>query len=114
MIELDNNFRTGAKIRAIGIGGCGCNAIDNLIGTNLQGVDFIAANSDTQSLSNSKAGVKIQVGKKTARGLGVGGNPEIGKLKKHLSAAIWCLFLQVWAAVLVPEGLLKLLKSLKN
>lgn len=79
MIELDNTYSSGAKIRAIGIGGGGCNAIDNMIIGGLEGVDFIAANSDTQALEKNKAQIKIQVGKKIARGLGVGGNPEIGK-----------------------------------
>jgi cell division protein FtsZ len=78
MIELDTSH-TGAKIRAIGIGGAGCNAIDNMITDGLKGVDFIAANSDTQALCQNKAEIKIQVGKKTACGLGVGGNPEVGK-----------------------------------
>ncbi len=79
MIELDNTYSSGAKIRAIGIGGAGCNAIDNMIIGGLEGVDFIAANSDTQALEKNKANIKIQVGKKIARGLGVGGNPEVGK-----------------------------------
>jgi cell division protein FtsZ len=79
MIELDNTYSSGAKIRAIGIGGGGCNSVDNMIIGGLEGVDFIAANSDTQALEKNKANIKIQVGKKIARGLGVGGNPEIGK-----------------------------------
>ncbi len=83
----------GAVIRAIGIGGGGCNAIDNIKKEGVTSVDFIAANSDVQALNKNIAEIKIQVGKNTAKGLGVGGNPEIGKkcieesaedIKKHL------------------------------
>lgn len=82
MIELDSNSQltsAGAVIRAIGVGGGGCNAIDNIKKDGVTGVDFIAANSDVQALKINVAEMKIQVGEKTAKGLGVGGNPEIGK-----------------------------------
>ncbi len=84
---------SGAVIRAIGIGGGGCNAIDSLKKDGVMGVDFIAANSDVQALQKNTAEIKVQVGKNTAKGLGVGGNPEVGKkcvdesledIKKHL------------------------------
>lgn len=84
---------SGAVIRAIGIGGGGCNAIDSLKKDGVMGVDFIAANSDVQALQKNTAEIKVQVGKNTAKGLGVGGNPEVGKkcvdesledVKKHL------------------------------
>ncbi len=86
----------GAVLRAIGIGGGGCNAIDNIKNDGVTGVDFIAANSDVQALHKNLAEIKIQVGKNTAKGLGVGGNPEVGKkcveesadeVKKHLAGS---------------------------
>jgi len=68
-----------AKIKVIGVGGAGGNAINNMIDTNLQGVKFIAVNTDAQDLEASKAPVKIQIGEKLTEGLGAGSNPEIGR-----------------------------------
>lgn len=79
MIELDTHAAEGAKIRVIGVGGGGGNAINNMIRKGLSGVDFIAANTDKQALSHNLAPLKIQVGKETTRGLGAGAKPEVGK-----------------------------------
>ncbi len=68
-----------AKIKVIGAGGAGGNAINNMIASKLQGVRFIAANTDVQALEVSKAPVKIQMGEKLTEGLGAGANPEIGR-----------------------------------
>jgi cell division protein FtsZ len=68
-----------AKIRVIGVGGAGGNAVNNMIESRLQGVKFISANTDAQSLEVSKAQVKIQLGEKLTGGLGAGANPEIGQ-----------------------------------
>lgn len=68
-----------AKIKVIGVGGAGGNAINNMIDSNLQGVKFIAANTDSQALDISKAPVKLQVGSKLTAGLGAGANPQIGR-----------------------------------
>ena len=68
-----------AKIKVIGVGGAGGNAINNMIDTNLQGVKFIAANTDAQALEISKASVKLQLGEKLTEGLGAGANPQIGR-----------------------------------
>jgi cell division protein FtsZ len=68
-----------AKIKVIGIGGAGGNAINNMIASNLQGVKFIAANSDAQALEISKAPVRIQLGEALTEGLGAGANPLIGR-----------------------------------
>jgi cell division protein FtsZ len=68
-----------AKIKVIGVGGAGGNAINNMIGSNLQGVKFIAANTDGQALDISRAPVKIQMGEKLTEGLGAGANPQIGR-----------------------------------
>ena len=69
----------GAKIKVIGIGGGGGNAINNMINANLRGVDFIAANTDAQALEISKAPTKLQLGVNITKGLGAGANPEIGR-----------------------------------
>ncbi len=68
-----------AKIKVIGIGGAGGNAINNMIDSNLQGVEFIVANTDAQALEISKASIKIQLGINLTEGLGAGANPEIGR-----------------------------------
>ena len=64
-----------AKIMVIGVGGAGGNAINNMIDSKLQGVKFIAANTDSQALEISKATVKIQIGEQLTQGLGAGANP---------------------------------------
>lgn len=68
-----------AKIKVIGVGGAGGNAINNMILGNLSGVKFIAANTDVQALEVSKAEIKIQLGEKLTEGLGAGANPQIGR-----------------------------------
>jgi cell division protein FtsZ len=68
-----------ARIKVLGIGGAGGNAINDMIKSNMVGVDFIAANTDSMSLERSLASVKIQLGTSVTRGLGAGGNPEIGR-----------------------------------
>ena len=68
-----------AKIKVIGVGGAGGNAVNNMIGSRLQGVKFISANTDLQALEVSRAPVKIQMGEKLTEGLGAGANPEIGR-----------------------------------
>jgi len=68
-----------AKIKVIGVGGAGGNAINNMIASNLQGVKFIAANTDAQSLEISKAELKLQLGVQLTEGLGAGANPDVGR-----------------------------------
>jgi cell division protein FtsZ len=68
-----------AKIKVIGVGGAGGNAINNMIASNLQGVTFIAANTDAQALEISKASIRIQMGEGTTEGLGAGANPQVGR-----------------------------------
>lgn len=69
----------GARIKVIGVGGAGGNAVNRLIEDGMEGVEFLVANTDLQSLKNSQASVKIQLGEETSRGLGAGGNPEVGR-----------------------------------
>ena len=68
-----------AKIKVIGVGGAGGNAINNMIGSNLQGVNFIVTNTDIQALEISRAPVTIQIGDKLTEGLGAGANPQVGR-----------------------------------
>jgi cell division protein FtsZ len=68
-----------AKIKVVGVGGGGCNAVDRMIEAGLEGVDFIALNTDFQALQRSKAPHKVQVGQKLTKGLGAGSNPEVGR-----------------------------------
>jgi cell division protein FtsZ len=82
MIELDLNIDErpiGTQIKVIGVGGAGGNAINTMLEMNLSGVELIAANTDILNLKNSKASIRIQLGKETTRGLGAGADPEIGK-----------------------------------
>jgi cell division protein FtsZ len=67
------------KLKVIGLGGGGCNAVERMIELGLRGIDFIAANTDHQALEKNPAPTKIQLGPKTTRGLGAGGDPRVGK-----------------------------------
>ena len=78
MFTYVENDKT-AKIKVIGVGGAGGNAINNMIEGNLQGVKFICANTDAQALEVSKAEIKLQLGEKLTEGLGAGANPNIGR-----------------------------------
>jgi len=69
----------GAKIKVVGIGGGGGNAVNRMIEAGIEGVDFIAVNTDVQALSNNRAGTKLQIGAQVTKGLGSGGRPETGK-----------------------------------
>ncbi|QTA82079.1 Cell division protein [Desulfonema limicola] len=75
---VENNEKS-AKIKVIGVGGAGGNAINNMIDSNLRGVNFIVANTDIQALEISRAPLKIQIGDKLTEGLGAGANPQIGR-----------------------------------
>ncbi len=79
MLEFETNIETLATIKVIGVGGGGNNAVNRMIEHGVQGVEFIAVNTDAQALNLSKAEVKMQIGGKLTRGLGAGANPEVGK-----------------------------------
>jgi cell division protein FtsZ len=79
MFELNEEANAPAKIKVIGIGGGGSNAINSMIQAHVEGVEFIVANTDLQALSSSLAPTKIQLGSQLTKGLGAGANPEIGK-----------------------------------
>ncbi len=78
-ISFEETRMVGANIKVIGVGGCGSNAVNRMISTNLQGVEFTVANTDCQALKKSHAPVKLQIGGKLTKGLGAGSNPEIGR-----------------------------------
>ncbi|MCF8086551.1 MAG: cell division protein FtsZ [Desulfotignum sp.] len=71
--------KASAKIKVIGVGGAGGNAVNNMINANLQGVKFIVANTDAQALETSNAEIKIQLGKSLTEGLGAGADPNVGR-----------------------------------
>ena len=75
-----------ARIKVVGVGGGGCNAVDRMIDSGLTGVEFIAVNTDAQALLRSKAPIQVRVGDKLTRGLGSGGNPEVGRGSAEESA----------------------------
>ena len=80
MFELsDTGFVSAARIKVIGIGGAGGNAVNTMISYNLRGVDFIAANTDAQALGASTSPIKIQLGVEVTKGLGAGSDPDIGR-----------------------------------
>ncbi len=79
MFQLDDKNNNVAVIKVIGVGGGGGNAVERMIATNVDNVEFIVANTDAQVLAQSNADTKIQIGVKLTRGLGAGGNPEIGQ-----------------------------------
>ena len=79
MLEFDNSeVNSSAKIKVIGVGGAGTNAVNRMVDANIQGVDFIAVNTDLQALNLSKAGTKLQIGEKLTKGLGAGAKPDVG------------------------------------
>ncbi|WP_028894266.1 cell division protein FtsZ [Syntrophorhabdus aromaticivorans] len=91
---MDESNGFSARLKVVGVGGGGCNALNNMVEAGIQGVDFVGVNTDVKSLSMCKAPVKIQIGSKLTRGLGAGADPEIGKkaaledvdqIREHLS-----------------------------
>lgn len=74
---IENDKR--AKIRVVGVGGAGGNAVNNMVDSGLQGVEFIVANTDAQALDISNASTKIQIGEILTEGLGAGANPQVGR-----------------------------------
>ena len=79
LFDLVEQPKAVAKIRVVGVGGAGGNAINRMIEDRLTGVDFIAMNTDVQALEQNKASCRIQIGKNLTRGLGAGGVPEVGR-----------------------------------
>ncbi|HEY3159767.1 MAG TPA: cell division protein FtsZ [Vicinamibacterales bacterium] len=78
-LTLDPAARRGAKIKVIGVGGGGSNAVNRMVEVGLSGVEFIVANTDAQALDHSRAAIKLQLGQKLTKGLGAGADPNIGR-----------------------------------
>src|SRR5688572_11171367 len=79
LFEFEETAAQNARMKVVGVGGGGGNAVNRMIEEHLDGVEFISVNTDSQALLNSKSDVKIQIGKKLTRGLGAGARPEIGR-----------------------------------
>src|SRR6202158_4343571 len=77
--SFSEEVQQGAKIKVIGVGGGGSNAVTRMIRAKVEGIEFIAANTDLQALKLSQAPVKLQLGAKLTKGLGAGANPEVGR-----------------------------------
>jgi cell division protein FtsZ len=78
-LTIDEEARTGARIKVIGVGGGGGNAVARMVQSGLSGVEFMVANTDAQALKNSPATMKIQIGSKLTKGLGAGADPNVGR-----------------------------------
>jgi len=78
-VPVEEGTNTSARIVVVGVGGCGCNAIEHMIDARIKGVHFVAINTDIQSLRRSRAPVKVQIGQQLTKGLGAGANPVKGR-----------------------------------
>ncbi|HEY1099033.1 MAG TPA: cell division protein FtsZ, partial [Myxococcota bacterium] len=78
MIEFEDNSSHGPRIKVVGVGGGGGNAINNMIDRGIAGVEFLVANTDVQALDSSKASQRLQLGKDSTKGLGAGAKPDVG------------------------------------
>src|SRR5690242_19485353 len=77
--EIEEEARAGTRIKVIGVGGGGCNAVARMVAEGLEGVEFYAMNTDSQALNSCRVPNKLQLGAKITNGLGAGANPEIGR-----------------------------------
>lgn len=105
MLEFDMDMNQLAKIKVIGVGGGGSNAVNRMIDSGVKGVEFITVNTDAQALHHAKAEHKLQIGDKLTRGLGAGANPEIGKKAAEESTEIIMNTLQGADMVFVTAGM---------
>jgi len=96
---------TFARIKVVGVGGGGCNAVNRMITEGIQGVEFVAINTDAQALLLAKASVKVRIGDKLTRGLGAGGNPEVGRKSAEETAEELYTVLKGADMVFVTAGL---------
>ena len=79
LFELEDLQHQEAVIKVIGVGGCGGNAVDHMINKGMNGVEFIAVNTDAQALKRNRAAIQLQIGNSATKGLGAGGKPEVGR-----------------------------------
>src|SRR3954471_16610063 len=78
-LQIDEDPNPCARIKVIGVGGGGGNAVNRMVRTGLDGVEFIVANTDLQALKNNAASLKLQIGSKLTKGLGAGADPNVGR-----------------------------------
>ena len=112
VFEYDETSTQNARMKVVGVGGGGGNAVNRMIEEDLEGVDFISVNTDAQVLKLSKADVRIQIGQKLTRGLGAGARPEIGRAgaggeprrdaARRWKAPTWSSSPPGWAAAPAP------------
>ena len=105
MFEIEEVRGQAAKIKVVGVGGAGGNAINNMIASNLHGVEFIAVNTDLQALETSLAPVKVQIGTNLTRGLGAGSNPQIGREAAIEDSALIAEYLEGSDMVFITGGM---------
>ncbi len=106
--EFINDFDSVVQIKVIGVGGGGNNAVDRMIASGVQGIEFISVNTDKVALANSKATHKIQIGRRSfTKGQGAGAQPDVGQRaaggpgkisRSCLPERTWCLSQREWAA----------------
>ena len=104
-MEPNKNAETFARIKVVGVGGGGTNAVNRMIEEGIQGVEFLAVNTDAQALMLAKAPNKVRIGEKLTRGLGAGGNPETGRKSAEESAEALYASLKNADMVFVTAGL---------
>ncbi len=105
-MDLNNQLQESfARIKVIGVGGGGCNAVNRMIEEGLSGIEFITVNTDAQALLLSKAPTRVRIGDKSTRGLGAGGNPEMGRKAAEESAEELYEVLKGSDMVFVTSGL---------
>ena len=105
MLQFEKLEEQNANIIVIGVGGGGCNAVNRMIDENPKGVTFVAVNTDAQALATCKAENKLQIGEKLTKGLGAGGNPEIGQKSAEESMEEIAKHIQVAEMVFVTAGM---------
>ncbi len=105
-MDMNTEFQESfARIKVIGVGGGGCNAVNRMIDEGLSGIEFITVNTDAQALLLSKASTRVRIGDKSTRGLGAGGNPEMGRKAAEESAEELYEVLKGSDMVFVTSGL---------
>ncbi len=105
VFTLDETFDAKAKMKVVGVGGAGGNAVNRMVHAGLSGVDFISVNTDAMALESNQASTRIQVGERITKGLGAGANPEIGRLAVEEDRERICAILEGADMVFITAGM---------